>query len=118
MSANPEPTLADVMAAIGALSVKVDRIDAGLTRVEADAGQMRTEMNLRFDQVAEKFELARSDVAAVDVKVDRVQADIAQVRADVLAVKVEQGLHERHQADIQAVLAHHLADPEAHRSAA
>jgi outer membrane murein-binding lipoprotein Lpp len=107
----PEPTLVDVLAAIAALSTNV-------ARIEAKGDQLRTEMNVRFDQVADKFELARSDTAAVDAKVDRVQADVAQVRADVLAVKVEHGFYERHQISLQTALDRHMQDPGGHSHAA
>jgi hypothetical protein len=52
--------------------------------------------------------------AKIDAVRDELKADIAQVRADVLGVKVDHGLHEQHQADIQAALAQHIGDRDNH----
>ena len=52
--------------------------------------------------------------AKIDTVRDELKADIAQVRADVLALKVEHGLYEQHQSDVQTALARHIMDPEAH----
>ena len=81
-----EPTMADVLTAIHA--------------VAGDVGQLRTEMNIRFDRT--------------DAKVVQVSADVAQVRADIAATKAEVAFSEARAADAQEAIRRHLTDPNAH----
>lgn len=89
----PEPTIADVFAAVTALSDKVERIETTTGAIHADLGQLRTEMG---------------------VKLDLVSADIAQLRADVLHAKVEATMAESRARDAQTAIGTHLNDPRPH----
>ena len=93
MEQQPEPTLADVLAAVNAVATSVHDLAA------YTAGEFR-----RVDARLGQLDAA---VATVSAKVD-------QVRADVAAVKVDTAFAEAHNADLQNALRRHLDDPNAH----
>lgn len=89
----PEPTLADVLAAVNAVATSVHDL------ATYTAGEFR-----RVDARLGQLDAA---VATVGAKVD-------QARADIAAVKVDTAFAERYAGDTQDALRRHLDDPNAH----
>ncbi len=93
----PEPTIADVLAAINALAqstaARFDQAAETAAQIRADIGQFRTEVGVKFDMVS---------------------ADIAQLRADVLHAKVDATLAEARAKSAHDALNRHTGDPQAH----
>lgn len=105
MAPPPEPTLADVMAAIAALAAKVDGIDNktdDLTTATAQSfGHVMTGLaGVKADIADAKDELRgeiRATEASLIARIDAVQQVVRSVKADV-ASHVQDGPHHRHAA--------------------
>lgn len=93
----PEPTLADVLAAVNALALKVDGIDNktdDLTQAAADGfGHVMTEISGVKADVADLSQDLRNTEAALAGRIDSVSHALRSLKEDV---------------------ARHLDDPEAH----
>lgn len=96
----PEPTLADVLAAINGLSRRVHALE----ETSAVQGMLR----------AGFVELAKQN----SQHADRVSNEIGQLRQDLLGLKTDQAMTEQHSADLQEAMRRHMVDPGAHRDAA
>jgi hypothetical protein len=106
VTSTPEqPTLADVMAAIGALVLKVEGIDNktdDLTTATAQGfGHVMTELaGVKADIAAVKDELRgeiRATEASLIARIDAVQQVVRSVKADI-ASHAQDGPHHRHAA--------------------
>lgn len=100
MEQQPEPTLAEVLAAVNTLSTSVHDLATHTAKEFA-------KVDARLGQLDAAVATARAEVAAVGAKVD-------QVRADVAAVKVDTAYAERFIGDTQEAVRRHLTDPDAH----
>lgn len=89
----PEPTLADLMAAINAIA-----------QTQATHGEALAAVEVKLDTVA-------SEQQIISGKLD-------QLTQDVMAVKVDTGFIDRHIGDFQAWARAHQNNPNAHRPAA
>ncbi len=93
MEQQPEPTLAEVLAAVNTLTTSVH--------------DLATHTAAQFARVDARFGQLDAAVATVSAKVD-------QVRADIAAVKVDTAYTERYLGDAQDAIRRHLDDPDAH----
>lgn len=93
MTESPEPTLADVLAAVAALSSRFDSLEAKTDATAAKLDDLATDTAQGFLDMGMKLD---------------------QVAADVMAVKVDTGFIDRHIGDFQTWARRHAADPNAH----
>ena len=100
----PEPTLADVLAAVNAQSRALANLAASVAFVEATQNTLR-------DSLAETRGEIRSSFQAV-------ARDMTQVRADIAAVKSDTAFSEGYVNDMHEAVRRHIVDPNAHRNAA
>lgn len=125
----PEPTVGDVIAALGAmegrLNRRLDHVDRRLDHVEgkADAALGAVETLARAQNVGFTGLSARVD--QVGAHVSEVHGAVVQLREDLAYLKAAQGIYEQYQADTsEAVrrigdrLRQHEQDPDAHGQAA
>lgn len=100
--ATPEPTLADVLAAINALASKVEGIDN-------KTDDIALAMSEGFGHVMTEISGVKADVAATE---DRLRGEIQATEAD-LASRI--GAVQDVLRTLKADLAAHVNDPDAHR---
>ena len=100
MDQQPEPTLAEVLAAVNTLTTSVHDLATHTAKEFA-------KVDARLGQLDAGIATTRAEVAAVGAKVD-------QVRADIAAVKVDTAYAEKFAGDAQDAVRRHLADPDAH----
>lgn len=98
----PEPTLADVLAAVNALALKVDGIDN-------KTDDIALAMSDGFGHVMTEISGVKADVAAAE---DRLRGEIQATEAD-LASRI--GAVQNVLRTLKADLAAHVNDPDAHR---
>ena len=97
MTEEPQPTNAEILAAVRALAGDLAGVKGDVAGLRVEFAQHRTETQHSFDQL---------------------RADIAQVRADVVAVKADTAYTERYIGDLQTAVRRHIDDPDAHHRAA
>ena len=94
---NPEPTNADVLAAVrelgGIVTTRFDAVDARFTKADA-----------RFDRL--------------DREVGKIRIDMSQVHCELVAIKTDTAYCEQYLSDLVAAVQRHIEDTNAHRPAA
>jgi hypothetical protein len=121
-AANPEPTLADVLAAVRALATDVAVIKAAQTEAKFTAAQNSADISVMRESYSRTHAAVQSGFDTVRRDIERLRTDEAahteQIRADVAGVKADTAIAERYGADLHEALVRHIADPNAHRDAA
>lgn len=107
----PEPTLADVLAAVNAQSRAIANLAASVSFVEANQNALRDSLAETRGQIRTSFETVARDMTRTVEAIGHVREDIAGVKADTAFV-------ERWNQDMHEALVRHIADPNAHRNAA
>jgi hypothetical protein len=107
MEQQPEPTMADVLAAVNTLSTSVHDL---ATHTAAQFAKV----DVRLGQLDAAITTVRAEVTATRAEVAAVSAKVDQVRADIAAVKVDTAYAERYATDAQDAIRRHLDDPNAH----
>jgi hypothetical protein len=114
----PEPTLADVMAAIKALATDVAVVKATQGEMRFSVAQSAADMSVLRDAHAKtnaNVESVRRDIAQLRADGER---HTEQIRADVAGVKTDTAFVEGYVNDMHEAVRRHIADPHAHPDAA
>lgn len=125
----PQPTLADVMNAIAALSAdvaktKVDVAAMKTRQIESQVTGMQqaADMTVLRDSYSKMHGAVLSGFDTVRRDIERLRTDEAahteQVRADVAGVKADTAFVEGYVNDVHEAVRRHIVDPDAHRHAA
>lgn len=103
----PEPSNADLLAAITAIAT-----------AQSEQGAALTALTGKVDALAATQAEQGAALTAVAGKLDDVETKVDRLADDVMAVKVDTGFIDRHIADFQGWARAHQGNPDAHRPAA